>query len=98
MSSATAAGWDTVTAWEASTSTVVEPARSAMNRMDSAGMARSRRVTIVQHDAAYLRSVIDGLPGPVVVAGHSYGGSAAWRTEIGWPVFRVAAQGEANDI
>lgn len=28
----------------------------------------------VQHDAAYLRSVIDSLPGPVVVVGHSYGG------------------------
>ena len=27
------------------------------------------------HDAVYLRSVIDSLPGPVVVAGHSYGGS-----------------------
>jgi len=29
----------------------------------------------LQHDAAYLRSLIDSLPGPVVVAGHSYGGS-----------------------
>lgn len=29
----------------------------------------------LQHDAAYLRSVIDSIPGPVVVAGHSYGGS-----------------------
>ncbi|RCK70016.1 alpha/beta hydrolase [Desertihabitans brevis] len=27
------------------------------------------------HDAAYLRSVVDGIDGPVVVAGHSYGGS-----------------------
>lgn len=43
---------------------------------------RGRRVVAVanplrglQADAAYLRSVIDGLPGPVVVAGHSYGGS-----------------------
>ncbi|HEX6658380.1 MAG TPA: alpha/beta hydrolase [Ilumatobacter sp.] len=29
----------------------------------------------LQPDAAYLRSVIDSLPDPVVVAGHSYGGS-----------------------
>lgn len=43
---------------------------------------RGRRVVAVanplrglQSDAAYLRSVIDGFPGPVVVAGHSYGGS-----------------------
>ncbi|MEU7458293.1 alpha/beta fold hydrolase [Streptosporangium roseum] len=29
----------------------------------------------LREDAAYLRSVLDSLPGPVVVAGHSYGGS-----------------------
>ena len=29
----------------------------------------------LQEDAVYLRSVLDGLSGPVVVAGHSYGGS-----------------------
>ena len=29
----------------------------------------------LQEDAAYLRSVLDGLSGPVVVVGHSYGGS-----------------------
>jgi pimeloyl-ACP methyl ester carboxylesterase len=29
----------------------------------------------LQADAAYLRSVLDSLTGPVVVAGHSYGGS-----------------------
>jgi pimeloyl-ACP methyl ester carboxylesterase len=54
---------------------------------------RGRRVVAVanplrglQHDAAYLRSVIDGFPGPVVVAGHSYGGS----------VMSEAADGAAN--
>lgn len=41
MTSATASGRDTVTAWDASISTVVEPARSAMNSIESAGMARS---------------------------------------------------------
>ena len=29
----------------------------------------------LQHDAAYLRSVIDSIPGPVAIAAHSYGGS-----------------------
>jgi pimeloyl-ACP methyl ester carboxylesterase len=29
----------------------------------------------LQQDAAYLRSILDALPGPLVVAGHSYGGS-----------------------
>jgi pimeloyl-ACP methyl ester carboxylesterase len=29
----------------------------------------------LREDAAYLRSVLDSLPGPIVVAGHSYGGS-----------------------
>ena len=29
----------------------------------------------LQPDAAYVRSVLDSLSGPVVVAGHSYGGS-----------------------
>lgn len=54
---------------------------------------RGRRVVAVanplrglQSDAAYLRSVIDGFPGPVVVAGHSYGGS----------VMSEAADGAAN--
>lgn len=54
---------------------------------------RGRRVLAVanplrglQHDAAYLRSVIDGFPGPVVIAGHSYGGS----------VMSEAADGAAN--
>ncbi len=38
------------------------------------------------HDAAYLRSVIDSIDGPVVVVGHSYGGS----------VMGEAADGAAN--
>ena len=40
-------------------------------------------------DAAYLRSVIDGFPGPVVVAGHSYGGSVMSQAAAGHP--RVTA-------
>ena len=31
----------------------------------------------LEPDAEYLRSVIDHIEGPVVVAGHSYGGSVA---------------------
>ncbi|MCZ7428767.1 alpha/beta hydrolase [Micromonospora sp. WMMA1949] len=40
----------------------------------------------VQRDAAYLRSLVDSLPGPVVLAGHSYGGA----------VITEAAEGAAN--
>lgn len=40
----------------------------------------------LQADAAYVRSVIDSIDGPVVVAGHSYGGS----------VMTEAAEGAAN--
>jgi pimeloyl-ACP methyl ester carboxylesterase len=40
----------------------------------------------LQSDAAYLRSVLDSISGPVVVAGHSYGGS----------VMTEAADGAAN--
>jgi pimeloyl-ACP methyl ester carboxylesterase len=39
----------------------------------------------LQHDAAYLRSVIDSLSGPVVVAGHSYGGSVMSEAAEGAP-------------
>lgn len=39
----------------------------------------------LQHDAAYLRSVLDSLPGPVVVAGHSYGGSVMSEAADGAP-------------
>ncbi|GAA4733941.1 hypothetical protein GCM10023216_28110 [Isoptericola chiayiensis] len=38
------------------------------------------------YDAAYLRSVLDGIDGPVVVAGHSYGGT----------VMSVAADGDPD--
>ena len=39
----------------------------------------------LQHDAAYLRSVLDSLSGPVVVAGHSYGGSVMSEAADGAP-------------
>ncbi|GAA2011246.1 alpha/beta fold hydrolase [Microbacterium ulmi] len=38
------------------------------------------------HDAAYVRSVVDSIDGPVVIAGHSYGGS----------VMSEAAEGAEN--
>ncbi|WP_069385871.1 alpha/beta fold hydrolase [Cellulosimicrobium cellulans] len=40
----------------------------------------------LEHDAAYLRSVLAGIDGPVVIVGHSYGGS----------VMSVAAEGNAD--
>ena len=39
----------------------------------------------LQHDADYLRSVLDGLSGPIVVAGHSYGGSVMSEAADGAP-------------
>ena len=39
----------------------------------------------LQGDAAYVRSVIDSLPGPVVIAGHSYGGSVMSEAAEGAP-------------
>ena len=39
----------------------------------------------LQHDAAYLRSVLDSLSGPIVVAGHSYGGSVMSEAADGAP-------------
>ncbi|MEJ2863675.1 alpha/beta fold hydrolase [Actinomycetospora flava] len=40
-------------------------------------------------DAAYVRSVLDGVAGPIVLAGHSYGGSVMSEAADGHP--RVAA-------
>src|ERR671917_2173606 len=39
----------------------------------------------LKEDAAYLRSVLDSLSGPVVVAGHSYGGSGMSEAADGVP-------------
>jgi pimeloyl-ACP methyl ester carboxylesterase len=39
----------------------------------------------LQHDAAYVRSVIESVSGPVVVAGHSYGGSVMSEAADGIP-------------
>ena len=39
----------------------------------------------LQHDADYLRSVLDSLSGPVVIAGHSYGGSVMSEAADGAP-------------
>ena len=40
-------------------------------------MAIANPLRGLEPDAEYLRSVIDHIDGPVVVAGHSYGGSVA---------------------
>jgi pimeloyl-ACP methyl ester carboxylesterase len=39
----------------------------------------------LQGDAAYLRDVLDGVDGPIVVAGHSYGGSVLSEAADGHP-------------
>lgn len=43
----------------------------------------------LQEDAAYVRSVLESLPGPVVVAGHSYGGSVMSEAADGLPGVRA---------
>jgi pimeloyl-ACP methyl ester carboxylesterase len=40
-------------------------------------------------DAAYLRSVLDGVDGPIVVAGHSYGGTVMSEAAAGHPRVRA---------
>ncbi|GGP16680.1 alpha/beta hydrolase [Nonomuraea glycinis] len=39
----------------------------------------------LQEDAAYLRSLLDSLTGPIVIAGHSYGGSVLSEAADGVP-------------
>ena len=46
-----------------------------LHRRGYKAVAVANPLRSLQADAAYLRSVLDVLPGPVVVAGHSYGGS-----------------------
>ena len=51
-----------------------------VSRLQSEGLpvlAIANPLRGLAHDAEYLRSVIDRIDGPVVVAGHSYGGSVA---------------------
>ena len=43
----------------------------------------------LREDAAYLRSVLDGISGPIVVAGHSYGGSVMSEAADGVPGVRA---------
>ncbi|WP_244236653.1 alpha/beta fold hydrolase [Micromonospora violae] len=49
-------------------------------------MAVANPLRSVQHDAAYARSILDSIDGPVVMAAHSYGGA----------VMTEAADGAAN--
>ena len=39
----------------------------------------------VAHDASYTARVLDGIPGPVVLVGHSYGGSVISTAAVGKP-------------
>ena len=42
----------------------------------------------VQYDSAYLRSVLDTIPGPIVLVGHSYGGAVITNASTGDPDIR----------
>ena len=42
----------------------------------------------VQYDSAYLRSVLDTIPGPIVLVGHSYGGVVITNASTGDPDIR----------
>jgi len=46
-----------------------------LHRHGHAVVAVANPLRGLQHDAAYLRSLLDSIEGPTVVAGHSYGGS-----------------------
>ncbi len=59
---------------------------SALQERGYGTIAIANPLRDLQEDAAYVRSVLESLPGPVVVAGHSYGGS----------VMSEAAEGLAN--
>ena len=48
IASIVACGWETIETWDAATSVIVEPARSAMERCVSAGMTRSSVPTTAQ--------------------------------------------------
>ena len=48
---------------------------SALHRRGYTVVSIANPLRGLRHDAAYLRSVTDSFPGPVVIAGHSYGGS-----------------------
>lgn len=61
---------------------------SELHRRGSPVIAVANPLRGLQQDAAYLRSVLATIPGPVVIAGHSYGGS----------VMSEAADGLANVI
>ena len=71
---------------------------ASWNRVIADLHQRGRRVVAVanplrglQQDAAYLRSIIDGFPGPVVVAGHSYGGSVMSEAAAGSTTVEIDA-------
>jgi pimeloyl-ACP methyl ester carboxylesterase len=56
-----------------------------LQRRDYTVIAVANPLRGLQEDAVYLRSVLDSLSGPVVVAGHSYGGSVMSEAADGAP-------------
>lgn len=58
---------------------------SALQERGYSTIAIANPLRSLQEDAAYVRSVLESLPGPVVVAGHSYGGSVMSEAADGLP-------------
>ena len=60
-----------------------------LQRRGSTVIAVANPLRGLQGDAAYLRSVLDSVSGPVVIAGHSYGGSVMSEAADGAPGVRA---------
>jgi pimeloyl-ACP methyl ester carboxylesterase len=58
---------------------------AALQRRGYSVIAVANPLRGLQEDAAYLRSILDSLSGPVVLAGHSYGGSVMSEAADGVP-------------
>jgi pimeloyl-ACP methyl ester carboxylesterase len=61
-----------------------------IERLQAAGMqvtAPANPLRGIAIDSAYIASLLEQIPGPVLAVGHSYGGAApAWRSSPAWVV------------
>src|ERR1700755_1553260 len=89
MSWVAASGCDTNDTWEAGTSTIVAPARSAMNRWSAGGSALSSGPSRYQHGSVFHAGAADGAPANAAAA---YGRCAAAMTSA---VGLAASAGDA---
>ena len=58
---------------------------NALRRAGHAVIAAANPLRGIESDAAYLRSVLDSIDGPIVIAGHSYGGVVMSHAAEGHP-------------